>query len=74
MPGVCSWLDVNVLLNCNRVKTLTTDLAQVKESLKSSTLLELNEAGDHFRRRVPFVAPSRYVAHCCLRVAALAAV
>ncbi len=54
----CRWLPLEIMLNCNRIKTLTSSTEVLRAAVASSTTLALNEAGDKLRRVVPFVAPT----------------
>lgn len=45
-------------MKCNKIKKLTTDPEDVVKALNKSTVLELNEANDAVKRRIPFVKSS----------------
>jgi hypothetical protein len=50
------WLSLNFILACNKIKALTTDAKDIVESMKASSVVEVNEAGDALRRRNPLPA------------------
>jgi hypothetical protein len=50
------WLDLTNILACNKVKKFNTDAETIVESLKASSELEANEAGDAIRRKSPLPA------------------
>lgn len=50
------WLSLTHILACNKVKTLTTDSADIVAAIKASSVAEVNEAGDAIRRKEPLPA------------------
>ena len=50
------WLSLVHILACNKIKTLTTNAADVAASMKSSSVAEVNEAQDAIRRKEPLPA------------------
>ena len=45
------FIDVNVLLNCNKVKNISNDIELIKKAISESDLLELNEDKSKFSRK-----------------------
>jgi len=51
-----SWLSLEHILACNKIKVLTTNAKEIVEAVSTSTELETNENGDAVRRKSPLPA------------------
>lgn len=51
------WISIETMLNCHRLKKMTSDPIVVKDSIKDSELIEVNEAGDKVRRNTAMPLP-----------------
>lgn len=45
------YLDLELVMNCNKIKTQGTTKEQILEAVKGSKLVEMNESGDRIRRK-----------------------
>jgi len=50
------WLSLDFILACNKIKSLTTQASDIAEAMKTSSIVEVNEASDALRRKNPLPA------------------
>lgn len=45
------FLSLDMILNCNKIKKLDVNVAEIQDAVRNSSLIELNKAGDSIRRK-----------------------